>query len=395
MLKILHLVYQSWPNSAGSSIRTENILRAQRGAGLDVHVISSPGQAANNPACNLTSEVHLGTTYHRTHFFPGLTVGKQKSFLNRIGKVLAFPYFVWRVFILSRKEKPDIIHAHAMFYCGIAALVTGRLLNIPVTYEVRSLWYNNSHAGLSRIPRFLGSILERFVVRRADAFVGISDGIMHAFEDVRRDGVVVRNAVFKEDVRPVESLSSSRSINSFGYIGSVIDLEGLDFVIEAFSHVKRSGINFEFHIIGDGSALPTLKQLAMKLDVPVHFYGRVQFSDIVKYYDLLDCVINYRRDEPVAHDVTPLKPLEAIALGKLLICSDVGGMIEILGGQDNAIFVPSNDSVSLANAISKVVQAEVDTYSVKLRATQFVLSNRSWEVNVKNYVELYQFIANK
>jgi glycosyltransferase involved in cell wall biosynthesis len=394
-MKIIHLVYQSWPNSAGSSIRTENILRAQRNAGLDIQVISSPGQAANDPANNLSSEERLGTIYHRTHLFPGSSVGQRKSLLNRIGKIIAFPYFMWRVFTLCRKEKPDVLHAHAMFYCGIAALVTGRLLNIPVTYEVRSLWYNNSHAGLSQFPRLLGSKLERFVVRHADAFVGISDGIIQAFKNIRKDGVVVRNAIFKEDVKPTESLSSTHPIKSFGYIGSVIDLEGLDFVIEAFSHVRRSGINFEFHIIGDGSALPALKQLAMKLDVPVHFHGRVQFSDIDKYYDLLDCVINYRRDEPVAHDVTPLKPLEAIALGKLLICSDVGGMIEILGGRDNAIFVPSNDSVSLANAISKVFQAEVDTYSVKLRASQFVLSSRSWETNVHTYIEIYQHITSK
>lgn len=394
-MRILHLVYQSWPNSAGSSIRTENILRAQRNAGLDVQAISSPGQAANDPANNLSSEERFDTIYHRTHLFPGSTVGQRKSLLNRLGKIIAFPYFMWRVFTLCRREKPDVLHAHAMFYCGITALVTGRLLNIPVTYEVRSLWYNNSHAGLSRFPRLLGSKLEQFVVRRADAFVGISDGIIQTFEDIRKDGVVVRNAISKENVKPLESLPSVRSIKSFGYIGSVIDLEGLDFVIEAFSHVQRSGIDFEFHIVGDGSALPALKQLAMQLNVPVNFHGRVRFSDIDKYYDLLDCIINYRRDEPVAHDVTPLKPLEAIALGKLLICSDVKGMIEILGGRDNAIFVPSNDVASLTNAISKIVRGEVDAHSIKQRASQFLLSNRIWEVNVQTYIEIYQRIANK
>ncbi|WP_396956732.1 glycosyltransferase family 4 protein [Nitrosomonas sp.] len=394
-MKIIHLVYQSWPNSAGSSIRTENILRAQRNAGLEVHVISAPGQAANNPVSNLSSEKYQDTLYHRTHLFPGSTVGQRKSLLNRVGKIIAFPYFIWRVIILCHKEKPNILHAHAMFYCGIAALVAGRLFNIPVTYEVRSLWYNNSHAGLSQFPRYIGSKLERFVVRRADAFVGISNGIIQAFKDIREDGVVVRNAIFKEDIRAMERLPSIRRIKSFGYIGSVIDLEGLDFVIEAFSRIKHPRNDFEFHIIGDGSALTALKQLAIQLDVPVHFHGRVPFSDIDKYYALIDCVINYRRDEPVAHDVTPLKPLEAIAAGKLLVCSDVRGMTEILDGRDNAIIIPANDITSLVKVISQLIRGEIDTYLIKQRAVQFVLANRSWEANGQAYIEIYHNILDK
>ena len=203
---------------------------------------------------------------------------------------------------------------------------------------------------------------------------------------------MIGNAVFEKEIVPIEEISPSESITSFGYIGSVIELEGLDFVIQAFSEINQLGIKFQLHIIGDGNALPALKQLATELNVPVFFHGRVPFSDIQKYYKLIDCVINYRRNEIIAHDVTPLKPLEGIAQGKLIICSDVGGMREILGEQNTAIFVPPNNPELLSRKIVQILRKEIDTYSIKKNATRYILTNRVWEKNVKKYIELYSQI---
>ena len=180
-ISVLHILYQSWPNNAGSSIRSDNILRMQLSTGLQIEVITSPGQTAHNSSQNLKYEEHLGIQFHRTHLISGSTIGKKKSVLNRIKKIITFPYFLIRIFNLSRKNRPDILHAHAMSYCGIAALIVGKLQKIPVVYEVRSLWFKNSHAMLGKVQQFCFEKLERYVVRHVDGFVGISEGIMNAF----------------------------------------------------------------------------------------------------------------------------------------------------------------------------------------------------------------------
>ncbi|MFP3454589.1 glycosyltransferase, partial [Bacillus sp. SIMBA_154] len=62
----------------------------------------------------------------------------------------------------------------------------------------------------------------------------------------------------------------------------------------------------------------------------VEFLGKISPDSIPNLYKKIDIIINYRRNEPVAHSVTPLKPLEAMAYKKLVITSDVLGMTEIV-----------------------------------------------------------------
>src|SRR5690606_16772828 len=65
---------------------------------------------------------------------------EQKNIFKRILKVLKIFGFVLFLYRICRLHKPDIIHAHAMFFCGIPALIVGKILKKPVYYEVRSLW---------------------------------------------------------------------------------------------------------------------------------------------------------------------------------------------------------------------------------------------------------------
>lgn len=389
MTKVVHIVYQSYPNISGSSTRTRSILLAQKAAGIDVAVISAPGQAPAAPENARSAEEHESIVYHRSYLIKGAEVAKKKNLLNRIKKVLAFPYFVWRVFFISRQERPDVLHAHAMFYCAIAALIAGRLLSIPVVYEIRSIWYKNSNADLQSRTQHLVAKFENFVVRRVSGLVVISDGIARAFSSLRQDIVIVRNAVSMNDII-LPDLTTGNFPKTFGFIGSVISLEGLDMVIETFARLKCEGHEVTFHVVGEGKALAELKRLAVTLKAPVIFYGSVPFEQVGDLYESFDCIINYRRDEPVAQDVTPLKPIEAAAHGKLVICSNVGGMIEIMGGRKNAIFVPSNDTEALYSTLIGVLHGDYDISAIRKRATVFLKEHRTWEANIKIYKDLYE-----
>ena len=239
MTKVIHIVYQSYPNVSGSSTRTRSILLAQKAAGIGVAVVSAPGQAPQIPKNARGKESHEGIIYHRSYLIRGAQVAQKKSSLNRLKKILAFPYFVWRVFSVSRQERPDVLHAHAMFYCAIAALISGRLLSIPVVYEIRSIWYKNSGADLQSRTQRLAARFENFAVRRVSGFVAISDGIARTFSLLRQDIVIVRNAVSVHDIT-LPDLTAGHPPKTFGYIGSVITLEGIDMVIKTFGKVKRA-----------------------------------------------------------------------------------------------------------------------------------------------------------
>jgi glycosyltransferase involved in cell wall biosynthesis len=354
--------------------------------------VSAPGQAPFHTLNANGVETYEGVRFYRTYLFRNALVGQKGSAGGRFKKIIAFPYFVSRLFSIGFRERPDVLHAHSMFYCGIAALIVGRLLGIPVVYEIRSLWYLNSNASLSRgAQRFFGWIETR-LVRWADGVVVISAGLANWFAFVRNDLVIVRNAIFEQDIIREEQAFGG-SVTEFGYVGSVTALEGLDFVIEAFARLRREGYSATLHIVGDGDVTDELKGQAKALAAPVVFHGSVPFEEVASQYASIDCIINYRRNERVAHEVTPLKTLEAAAFGKLVLCSEVGGMLEIMGGKENAIFVKPNDPEKLYQAILALHLGRVDTKIIKARATKFLLRHRTWEVNVELYSALYYKIC--
>ena len=120
-MKILHVVYQSYPNISGSSTRTNHILNAQKSGGLEPIVISSPGQQPERSSRRVGIEYINSIKYYRTFIFEGLSVGGRSTALDKIKKVFSFPYFVYRLWKVCSIERPNVIHAHAMFYCKHSA----------------------------------------------------------------------------------------------------------------------------------------------------------------------------------------------------------------------------------------------------------------------------------
>lgn len=391
--KILHVVYQCTPNISGSSTRTKQILEAQCDVGFTPIVISSPCQEPVSSNKSRGVEVINNIKYFRTYCFKGLSVGGITSSVQKLKKILAFPYFVYKLFCCCREEKPAILHAHAMFYCAISSLIVGKLLNIPTIYEIRSIWYVNSNSKQFSLLKKAAILLERFAIKRSDLVIAISEGIKSQFSDIRNDIVIVRNAIQKYELAP--PIDETITFKRFGYIGSVIELEGLEYAIDAFASLKNTYPDIQFHVYGGGSKLDELKKYSETIGSPTIFHGRVDPSEIHTCYEGLDCIINCRNDEPIAQLVTPLKPLEAIAFNKVLICSNVDGYMEIIGGKENAIIVQPRNISSIISAVEYVLDNVNHGEIVKkiTRSKSFIIENRTWNSNMIIHAEIYNKLA--
>lgn len=392
-MKVLHVLYQSLPNVSGSSTRSSNILKSQQGGGLDVVAITSPGQQPVLEKNRLGSELIGGVRYYRTYIFSKLSIGKKISLVSRIKKIIAFPYFIFAVSRIVLKERPDVIHCHAMFYCFFASYAVAKLLKIPIVYEVRSLWYANSNSALSSRKAKMAELLENVCLSNADAVVFISKGLDAELSCRARKSLIVRNAVLLPELTP--TVEKVNQYKRFLYVGSVIELEGLDYVVEAFASLNAKGYDVCFDVVGGGRELENLKQLAKEKNAPVVFHGVVEREAVNDFYSDADCVINYRRDELVAQKVTPLKPIEAMARGKLVLCSNVAGMLEIIGCDDNALVVEAESRDGLIAALERLIANSCDFNGIAERGYKFVKENRSWNKNSFLYQELYESLNAK
>ncbi|GAA3250140.1 hypothetical protein GCM10020258_04810 [Sphingomonas yabuuchiae] len=113
-----------------------------------------------------------------------------------------------------------------------------------------------------------------------------------------------------------------------GFIGSFYDYEGLDDLIAAMPRLVAARPKARLLLVGGGPMEAALRAQADRSPVAaaIRFVGRVPHQQVERYYSMVDILAYPRKKMRLTDLVTPLKPLEAMAQGKLVAASDVGGI---------------------------------------------------------------------
>lgn len=390
-MKILHIAYQSLPNISGSSIRTRDIVMSQKHIGLDPLVITSPFQnGITNNSCDILYDIKHYRTYNNKP--DELVTEVKSSVFKRIKKSVSFIKFFKQVKHIYLSENPDVIHAHATFYCAFAAIYLKYKYGVPAVYEVRSLWeereLKNAKSFIDKLQPKLIRQIETFAMKRVDVVIAINNNLK---ENLLKRGVkrikVVPNAVNLLLVNE-KSKNTNESI-SFGYIGSISPIEGLNLVAKVWENLEKEGLNNEFHVLGGGSYANELKGIVKNLRLKNFiFHGVVDSNKIHEGFNKIDVIINPRLKSKISDTVTPLKPLEAMAYKKLVIVSDVGGMKELITHQKTGILFEHDSVESLERVIKQVIKGGINKEIVN-NAYNYVSEEKSWLANAQIYKSIY------
>ena len=180
-----------------------------------------------------------------------------------------------------------------------------------------------------------------------------------------------------------------------GFVGSFYAYEGVDLLLEALARLKPTHPALKVLLVGGGSHEPLLRERAAQLGIAdrVVFTGRVPNADVQRYYDLIDILVYPRRSMRLTELVTPLKPLEAMAQGRMLVASDVGGHRELIRDGDNGNLFPAGDVAALAAVLARVLGTRDQWPAMRARARAFVEEERSWDRSVARYREVYRRVA--
>jgi glycosyltransferase involved in cell wall biosynthesis len=390
-MKVLHVLYQSLPNSAGSSIRSRDIINNQLKIGINSVIITSPFQKPFKKG--KSKEIENGVSYYRTFSNENEVVSEKKTgFLTQILKLFRIINFSLQVYKVVKKENIDVIHAHAMFFCAFSAQFAGFLLNKPVVYEIRSLWeerYKKKGFINYLIFSFM-TILETFSMLFSKHIVVINYNLKNQLQKrlllKSKKMTVIENAV---DLDRVEISKRNNSNLVFGYIGTLSPIEGLDLLIIAFNNLQ---IKNKLLIFGDGIESEKLKKLANGRS-NIEFKGAVANDQIAEAYRQVDVIINPRKKSYLTDLVTPLKPLEAMAYKKLVLVSDVGGMKELVKNEFNGIVFNSDSYKEIINAIIDVINRN-DLDKIIENGYMYIKKEKSWKINAKKYYSIYENLKN-
>jgi glycogen(starch) synthase len=398
-MKILHVLETSVPNTVGYTIRAREIVTHQRRMGLDPVVVTSPLFATQNT--NVSLEHIEGTRYYRTNHIPVPAQARSKWLSYKI-RLQMLSRYRCAVLEIARREKPDVIHAHSSYTNAYGALPAARRLGVPLVYEVRTLWgesavVENGWRRGSLKHRLLWR-LELGAMRRATAVVpiarGIRDELVARGIDPRKMHIVpngVDSARFVPRVRD-EALAASVGVSGrfvIGFIGSILRLEGLATLLDAYALCRMGPGAPGLVIVGDGPQRSALESHAHRLGLEVVFAGRVPHDSVASWYSIMDVLVYPRIRAVINERVTPLKPLEAMAQGKVCIGSDVGGITELIEHDKTGVIVRSEDPQSLATAILSLQNDPARMARLRECALGFVKRERDWGIVVRRYGDLY------
>lgn len=304
-----------------------------------------------------------------------------------------------------REVAPDIVHAHSPVLNALPAIRAGRRAGLPVVYEVRAFWEDAaaSHGtSTEQGPRYRATrALETFALRRADGVTTICEGLR---TDIVTRGIpsekvtVIPNAVNAEEFasgEPDPSLARSLGLDGktvLGFLGSFYSYEGLDMLCRAMPGIVVEQPNAMLLLVGGGPEENALKALVAELGIEdrVVFTGRVPHDEVQKYYDLVDLLVYPRVPIRLTELVTPLKPLEAMAMGKMLVASNVGGHRELIRDGETGTLFAAGDVDDLATVVSKVLSDRTGWPAMIEAGHRFVETERTWKRSVANYTELYE-----
>ncbi len=411
--KILHLLAISRPDLSGYSIRSHDILKFQKNY-YQIYALTEPVYIKKRYPDIIENIPYLRYPPNKgsnIFFNPKIKklVKKAKfynSYYNLIFKNALF--YLEKIF---NSYKPDIIHVHASNFYGHYVSKLIKKIKIPFVFEVRGL-IEDTHVGLGILRE--GSFqyrksqeIRKRIIKNADVIVTLGNSMKSELirQGINADKIkIVPNGVNIKKLHPKSpnlSIKEKLGIKNeklLGYIGSIRRIEGIEVLLKALKIVKKEINNILLLLVGPGDPIyiNELKDLAKKFNLHnnIKFIGAVPNSEIEDYYSILDICIIPRLNLRVNQLVTPLKPLEVMAMGKTLIVSNLPALRELVKpGISGDLFQVENVE-DLVNKIKKYLFDQNIMDRLGKSAREYVKENYDWRKVITKYNSLYEKLFN-
>ncbi|MGD8630966.1 MAG: glycosyltransferase, exosortase A system-associated [Gammaproteobacteria bacterium] len=395
-MRVLHVLDHSIPLHSGYTFRTRAILEQQRRLGWETYQLTGTKQGKTTVPVEQVGEL----AFYRTQ--PATGIMERLPVLNQLAVVAGLER---RLAEVIPEVQPDLLHAHSPALNGLAALRASRKTGIPFVYEVRAFWEDAAaDHGTSReggLRYRLTRALETHVLKRASAVTTICEGLRG---DIVARGIpgkkvtVIPNAVdidrFSSGGQPDPARQRQLGIEGrtvLGFIGSFYAYEGLAMLLQAMPGILKAAPDTCLLLVGGGPEEQRLKQIAAAsgLQNSVIFTGRVPHDEVQEYYNLVDIFVYPRLSMRLTDLVTPLKPLEAMAQGRLVLASDVGGHRELIRDGETGQLFQAGSIADLQRTVLAMLGERAGWQAQRDAGRRFVETERTWAASVARYRDVY------
>ena len=417
-MNVLHILKNSFPEISGSTVRSNNILTHQS------KFLFPLAYTGYNFKSDKKIEIINNISYFR---FGSKKLRKYNSFIQKLRK---FIYYYFRVninFLFPVLEFPiswhtkrtikkaiklidldiDIIHQHSDVQIGKFSQKIAKKLNIPYIYEVRA-FLEDGIIVESRNWKLKGKRMEKFVYNnlrnRETKIMKRSDKIT-TLCPLMEDEIISRGIAEKKvyvvpnSVNELKETNNRKNVNTkeklvISYIGTMEEHEGIHVLLKAIWEINLIVPEVQVFLVGrvEENYRRELESLIkdFRLEKNVRFLGVVDHNKIKTYYDVSNFIVIPRLNRRVCRMVSPIKPLEAMNHGKLVITSNLPAMrYYIEHCRTGVLFEPENE-YDLANKILYFIEHDDEKEIIEKNAKKHVIKNFNWKKTILKYKEIYE-----
>lgn len=386
------------PSAFPPDIRVEKEARSLMAAGFSVHVLC-PRNANQS----------------RKETFRGIEITRLD--LGKLADIIPLPYIwnpavsrVWRKEIgrIVREEGVVAIHVHDLPVVKIAIAV-GKKTGLPVVFDMHENWpealkvYSRNRSKLSAAVRvFIHRKRERFCIEQSDRIVVVVD---EQRERLVRMGIARNKITVVMNTEDLENFAESgeaaRIKREHGnwrlitYVGAFGFHRGLDTAIRAMALVNKTIPKAKLLLIGRGKNSEQLKRLCAELGLEgvVEFTGWVDFKLVPDYIKASEVCLVPHESNPHTDTTIPHKIFQYMLLEKPVVVTDAKPLQRIAEETGCALVVRSNDPVSMADAIRRILN-DVDLQNeLGKHGREAVLNKYNWRIESDKLVSLYRTLA--
>lgn len=403
--RIVYVLHNSLPfSSGGYATRSHGIASGLARAGNDVIVLTRPGFPLDANTKLSESDVPSdalidGIRYER------ILEPKRATALLKTGGLPTDDYLRVAADALTdklRELRPSVVVAASNYQTALPAMLAARRLGLPFVYEVRGFW---EVTRVSRQPEF-GETLAYAVERAMEGGLAARADQVFTLTEAMRDELVDRGVSREKiellpnscdptrfhpgdrDLTLAQKYGIPSNVPVIGYIGTFVHYEGLEDLAGACAQLKSQGIEFRLLLVGNedvsGNGVGPITQAIHDIATRAGFSdwlimpGRIPHSDVERYYSLIDIAPFPRKPLPVCEMVSPMKPLEAMAMKKAVIVSSVRALSEMVRHEHNGLIFEKGNIEDFSRQMRVLIERPDLRKMFGENGRQWVEQERTW-----------------
>ncbi|MBD3310418.1 glycosyltransferase [Candidatus Woesearchaeota archaeon] len=390
MLSTMYLRYRNDTRGLMVFETNRNLLKQ----GIDVSVV-----APNDQGCK-SFEVMDGVQIYRfSYFLPkklqklaygsGIPTNLRKSVLAKLQIVPFFLAFLMKTIKVSRKC--DIIHCQ-WIASGFIGLLAGKFTKKPVVVTVRRVG-----------RRGIMKMINRYVLKRADYVIFNSSYTQKESLKTARPETysVIHNSIDTDKFRPMKTdlkkelgIEGKKMIFSMGLL---VEKKGFDYLLKAMPEVLKENKDAVLVIAGGGEQEKELKALSKELGIDDHvkFVGTVSAEKTPEYYNASDLfVLASIVDSKGETETLGVVLMEALACGKPVVTTDVGGIPDVVS-EECGYLVRPKDPGKLSEKINLLLSDKKKAENMGSKGRKRMLKFFDWERSGNSTMEAYKKVLDK